>query len=183
MGRFLQRLLDASRAAIRRFAIEHPDTEVCYFAYDSEPRYGYVLICFNTSHSNLRYVRECHDRRVEYRKKLLSQPCWRDSAYHQVKTSSVLPFCDNTGDFAYPDFAEVKFPEWTTIAETGDYPKEFGDVVSYLENRVALTFARALDQLAEGGSLAVRKLSTPTLFGFGFHDKDQIVVRMLNVDE
>jgi hypothetical protein len=52
---FLQRLLDASRTAIGRFAAQHPADEVCYFAFDAEPRYGYVLICCNTSHANLRH--------------------------------------------------------------------------------------------------------------------------------
>ncbi len=106
---FLQRLLDASRAAIQRFAAEHPTDEVCYFAFDSEPRYGYVITCFNTSYANLRHVREWHEKQVAYRKKLLAQPVWRDHAYYQMKANSVSPFCNNTGDFAYQDFAEVRY--------------------------------------------------------------------------
>jgi hypothetical protein len=178
---FLQRLLDASRAAIRRFAAEHPAGELCYFAFDSEPRYGYVLTCFNTSRANLQHVREWHDKRVAYRKELLSQSVWRDHAYYQVKANSVSPFCNNTGDFAYQDFAEVKFPEWQAFAESNDYPEASNDNDDYLQNRVALIFARALDTLAEEGSFSGLRLSSPTMLGFGFHDQDQLIVRMLNL--
>jgi hypothetical protein len=178
---FLQRLLDGSRPAIRRFAAEHPGDEVCYFAFDSEPRYGYVLICFNTSQSNLRHVSEWHEKRVAYRKALLSQQVWRDRAYYQVRTHSVLPFCDNTGDFAYQGFAEVKYPEWQTAAESEEYPQASDDNNDYLQNRVALLFAQALDVLAEEGSFSSLGLACPTLLGFGFHDQEQLIVRMLNL--
>lgn len=180
---FLQRLLDASRTAIRRFAAEHPADEVCYFAFDSEPRYGYVLTCFNTSQADLRHVHEWHDKQVAYRKELLSQPVWRGHAYYQVKANSVSPFCNNTGDFAYQDFAEVKFPEWQAFAESDDYPEVPNDNDDYLQNRVALLFARALDTLAEEGSFSALRLASPTLLGFAFHDQDQLIVRMLNLPE
>jgi hypothetical protein len=37
-----------SRATIRRFAREYPDKEICFFSFDTEPRYGYVIIAFDT---------------------------------------------------------------------------------------------------------------------------------------
>jgi hypothetical protein len=40
-----ERLHEASVAAIKKFAGEHSDELVCFFAFDSEPRYGYVMYC------------------------------------------------------------------------------------------------------------------------------------------
>ncbi|MBA3484014.1 MAG: hypothetical protein H0T51_19595 [Pirellulales bacterium] len=178
---FLQRLIDGSLAAIDQFATTHPTEEICYFAYDSEPCYGYVLTCFNTTNANSRHVQEWHQRNTSYRKKLLANPTWRDSAYYKVKTNCVLPFCNNTGDFAYQGFTEIKFPEWDECARSDKYPERLNHQDDYLESRVALIFAQALDTLAEGGSFEKLRLASPTLLGFGFHDHDQYVVRMLKL--
>jgi hypothetical protein len=105
---------------------------------------------------------------------------WRDHAYRKVKVYSVLPFCDDAGDFAYQGFTEIAFPEWTELAKSPDYPEDFpgGD---WLENRVAMIFSEAIDTLAQDGSFDKLRLASPTLLGFGFHDQDQYVVRMLRV--
>ena len=178
---FFQRLVEGTRAAIQQFATEHPTAEVCYFAYDSEPCYGYVLTCFNTTDAEIRHIREWHDRRINYRKEILSNDVWRSNAYYQVKANSVLPFCNETGDFAYQGFTELRFPEWEAFAQSETYPEHRDHEDDYLECRVALIFAKALDTLAEDGGFEKLRLASPTLLGFGFHDQDQYVVRMLHV--
>src|SRR5690349_19263899 len=98
---FYCRLLDGTRAAVDAFAAEHPSEEVCYVAFDSEPRYGYVLIAFNTSESSARSVREAREYHTAYRRKLLTEQLdtWLDCAYYQLRSHSLPPFCNNTGDF------------------------------------------------------------------------------------
>jgi hypothetical protein len=46
---YWERLVEQTKLAIQQFAKEHGDEEVCYFAYDSEPCYGFVLTCFNVA--------------------------------------------------------------------------------------------------------------------------------------
>ena len=178
---FLQRLKAETRQAIERFSAENPDKEVCYFAYDSEPCYGYVLTCFNSSESSVKYVRDWHDRSVRYCGERLAKDAWRNCAYYQVKANAVLPFCDNTGDFDYQGFSDINFPEWESLAASEHYPQVASHEDDYLQSRVVLIFWRALQELADEGAFAKLKLASPTLLGFGFHDDDMVVVRMLNI--
>lgn len=55
---FLEKLKSETIQAIDKFASEYPEEEVCYFAYDTEPCYGYVLTCFNTSQVSIKHVNE-----------------------------------------------------------------------------------------------------------------------------
>lgn len=182
-GAFLQRLMDGSRAAIRDFAAKYPAEEVCDFAYDSEPCYGYVLTCFNTTKANVKFVKWRHDFRVAQRKNVLSMPSWRGAAYYQVRSHSVVPFCNSPGDFPYPDFSNIQFPEWESYAHSDDYPTPETQEDDYLMNRAALIFSQALDTLAEDGSFELLRLARPTQLGFTFHDEPHCVVRILNFPE
>jgi hypothetical protein len=60
------------------------------------------------------------------------------------------------------------------------YPETQLDV---LENRVALILARTLDALVEEQAFNPLRLANPTLLGFGFHDHDQCVVRLLHLPD
>ena len=180
---FLQRLLDGSRAAIREFAAQHPSEEVCDFAYDSEPCCGYVLTCFNTTKANVKHVKEHHDYQLAQRKRVLAMPSWRAAAYYQVRSHGVVPFCNNTGYFAYQGFSDIQFPEWESFAQSEEYPKPESHEDAYLMSRAALIFAQSLDTLTEDGSFEVLGLASPTLLGFGFHDEPHCVVRMLRLPE
>ena len=176
---YLQQLIDGTRTAIEKFALEHPNEEVCYFAYDSEPCYGYVLTCFNTTEANRLYVPLRHEELVSRRKGQTEKWGRRKQDYYFLRTSSVLPFCNNTGEFRYQDFAELKFPEWQQFAESESYPEFEDNDRDYLLNHVAWLFGKALDTLAEDGSFEKLKLASPTLLGFAFHDEEQYVVRLL----
>lgn len=178
---FLERLVEQTKAAVERFAAKHPNEEVCYFAYDSEPRYGYVLICLNTTRASLEFAHKQQDYHTQYRRELLGDPVWFDNAYYQAKAHALLPFCNNTGDFAYQGFAEIKFPEWQDYAESAEYPESDDEDDDYLINRAARLFCRATDQLVDQRTFERLQLAKPTLIGFGFHDHDQYVLRMLNL--
>ena len=177
---YLKRLVKETKAAIQQFATKHGGEEVCYFAYDSEPRYGYVLTCFNTSSASQEFVRKQREYHAKHRRKLMADPVWFDSAYYQTKAHSLLPFCNNTGDFAFQGFTQIEFPEWQKYAESPKYPEVEDDNEDYLMNRVARLFCRATDQLVKTRVLEQLRLARPTLVGFGFHDRDQYVLHMLN---
>ena len=176
----LERIVEQTKAAIDAFAHEHAREEVCYFAYDSEPHSGYVLTCFNTTRHSLKFVREEHKDRVAYRQKLLADPVWFEHAYYQAKANALLPFCNNTGDFAYQGFTTIEFPEWQAFSGSTEYP-EGDDDSDYLANRAARLFCRAIDRLVHEQAFARLNLAQPTLLGFAFHDDDQVIVEMLGM--
>ena len=180
---FLERLVEETKAAIQQFAKAHPNEEVSYFAYDSEPRYGYVLTCFDTTQSSLEFTRKRREYHTQYRRKRMADPVWFDNAYYQAKAHALLPFCNNTGDFAYQSFTELHFPEWQEFAESPEYPQAEEDDDDYLINRTARLFCRATDRLVEERAFERLRLARPTLIGFGFHDHDQYVLHMLNLPD
>ncbi len=48
-----EKLYAASVAAIAQLASDHAEEAICFFAFDSRPRYGYVLIAFDTLANNI----------------------------------------------------------------------------------------------------------------------------------
>ena len=180
---FLDRLVKSSKESIQSFASEHPAEEVCYFAYDSEPRYGYVLTSFNTTQASLKHAKKQNDYHTRYRRQLLEKPGWFDHAYYQASVHSVLPFCDNSGDFAYQFYRNIEFPEWQEFANSAEYTEADDPYKDYLLNRVARLFCRATDKLVEEDAFKPLRLASPTLIGFGFHDHYQYVLHMLNLPD
>ena len=76
------RLYNASIAAIGRFAVEHPGERVCYFAFETEPRYGYVLIGFDTLANNIRSIKRREAFAVDQRQKMLGRSdAWPHAKY------------------------------------------------------------------------------------------------------
>ena len=174
-------MVSGTREAIISFSSTHPNEEVCYFAFDCDPIYGYVLACFNTTDNSLRYVKERQERNLLRGKKILGNDKYRDNAYYYVESLNVPPHCNNTGDFKYQGYSEISFPEWEEYSRSDEYPKSEGHKDDYLDNRVAFIFWQALTQLVEEGAFSNLKLASPTLVGFMFHDQQEIVVRILNM--
>lgn len=174
----LARLLEASRQAIRDFQREHSDKEVCYFAYDSDPQYGYVLICFNTTEASQRQVSMAYASSVARRVKNLREPAFAESGLYLAQSTSELPFCNNTGDFEFQGFAEVKFERWVEEASEDDIEDVHDNP---LVNRVAKLLCRAIDTLVDEHAFDSLKLASPTLVGFAFHDSEQCILRMLGL--
>ena len=105
-----QQLYAASLAAIQRFAQEHPSEEICFFCYDSEPRYGYVFIGFDTLENNVRSAMGLQRFAVDNRERNLQGALTWQWAQYQLSTPVLQPFLTNSGDFAYREYAQVDFP-------------------------------------------------------------------------
>ncbi len=138
-----QRLYKESVSAIEHFSKEHTDEEVCYFAYDSQPEYGYVLICFDTSKNSLEEAKRVALRSVSSVKGFMSSHWDWQMAKSMMISVSVLPFTNNTADFKYHSFSEVQFEGWYEFTESEDYPLgEFEEADDYLEGNMAWYFGR-----------------------------------------
>src|SRR5262245_47286009 len=96
-----EKLYSASVATIERFSQEHPQEPVCFFAFDSEPRYGYVLISLDTLQNNIRSVKRREQAAIEQRRKVLTRPQSWESAKYFLRTPVLTAFNTNSGDFAF----------------------------------------------------------------------------------
>lgn len=178
-----ERLFKESGKAIDAFEKEHSDKQVCYFSFDSEPAYGYVLICFDTTDNSLRQARENEQQAVQRRKETLNDEwAWKWAKY-QLSSPQILPFNNNAGDFMFQGFRKLEFPEWQAFRGSKDYPQCKEGEGDYLEGRVTICFWNVIERLIEEGKLQSLPMSSPFYLGYGFHDEDQVVLRILNCSE
>ena len=176
-----EKLYAESVAAIEAFAAQHPVEEVCYFAYDTDPQYGYILICFDTSENSVSEAKRSAERSIK-----LVEECFRHGWDWQMAKATMisaaeLPFTNNSADFKYHGFWEVEFEGWEELAESEDYPVgDFEGADDYLEGNVALIFWKVFDRLIREGLFSGLRMASPFYVGYGFHDEDQVILRILN---
>jgi hypothetical protein len=176
-----RKLHKASVAAIKRFAREHSGQAVCSFFFDcDEPRYGHLSISLDTPENNLRAVKELEGYAVESRAKNLRGKITWEWAKYQLSTPVLSPFNTNSGDFEFPEYAEVEFPAWVKLAEKGDYPNGAEHEDDYLESNARLVMWRVAEQLVAEGAFAPLTLASPFLLGYSIHDQEEVILRILN---
>jgi hypothetical protein len=176
-----RKLHKASVAAIRQFARENPDVEVCCFFFDcDEPRYGHLSISFDTSANNARAVKWLEQRAVENRAKYLRGKLTWQWAKYQLSTPVLSAFNTNSGDFAFPEYVAVEFPTWVKLAEKGNYPKGDEHEDDYMESNARLVMWRVAEQLVAENAFATLSLASPFLLGYSIHDQEEVILRLLN---
>jgi hypothetical protein len=176
-----RKLHKASVAAIKRFAREHPGVEVfCFFFDCDEPRYGHLSIGLDSSANNIRAVKELERYAIESRAKYIrGQLTWQWAKY-QLSTPLLSPFNTNSGDFEFPEYAEVEFPAWVKLAGKGSYPKGAEHEDDYLESNARLVMWRVAEQLVAEESFAALSLASPFVLGYSIHDQEEVILRLLN---
>ncbi len=176
-----QKLLKASVAAIKRFVRENPDAEVCCFFFDcDEPCYGHLSISLDTLDNNIRTSKELERIAIESRRKNLRGKLTWQWAKYQLSTPVLSPINTESGDFEFPEYAEVDFPAWIKLAEKGKYPKGAMHEDDYLESNARLVVWRVVEQLIIEKAFAGLNLASPFLVGYSIHDQEPIILRILN---
>jgi hypothetical protein len=176
-----RKLHKAATAAIKRFAREHPDAEVCCFFFDcDEPRHGHLSISLDTLENNVRSAKELEQCAIENRQKNLRGKLTWQWARYQISTPVLSPFNTNSGDFEFPEYAEVEFPAWVKLAEKGNYPKGAEHEDDYLESNARLIMWRVAEQLVAENAFARLKRASPFLLGYSIHDQEEVILRLLN---
>jgi hypothetical protein len=170
------RLVLESEAAIGRFAREHAAEAVCFFAFDSEPRYGYVIIAIDTLENSLALAQEAEELAVKQRRRVLSGPHGWRVATDAMSSPRLGVFTTNPGDFKYPRYAEVRFPGWQLAAETGSGGAH---VEGYLDGNARLVLWNASEQLVERDAFRPLNLATPFMIGYAIRGEEESVLRIL----
>ena len=163
------------------FSAEHLDEEICYFAFDSEPYYGYILICFDTTENSIFEAKLSAQRSMDHAEEFIQKDYDWQMAKSAMISANALPFTNNTGDFKYQGYAEVNFEGWQEFADSAAYPGgDFDEADDYLEGNMAIIFWKVIDRLIREGHFSALRMASPFYAGYGFHDEDQVLLRILN---
>lgn len=173
-------LFDASLAAVARFQKDQPSIAVSAFGFDSEPCYGYALICFETPANALTVAMDREERGVKDRYEYFAtDSSWKIAKDHLRR--ECIEHSDSTGYFAFSQFAHVTFEGWESFAAAENYPKADNQSdLDYLEGHACLIFWRVIERLVDAGAFNRLNLWSPFRIGFNFHGERFLVVRMLN---
>ena len=174
------RLFFAASDAINRFAVIH--TGYCsHFAFDADPLYGYVLCAFDTPENSLQTAKRSEIFALKRRERdLNTEEGWKFASV-TLKLTSVSPFCDSTGDFAFQHFVDVKFPEWREFweADSSADPQE-SNCDDYLGGNVRVLLWKTAERLIAAGAFEPLTKTSPFLISYSMQDEEQRVLRVLN---
>ncbi|PUA36615.1 hypothetical protein C8Z91_24860 [Paenibacillus elgii] len=175
-----ERLFQESVSAIKQFSAEHANEEICYFAFDSEPYYGYVLLCFDTTENSVIEAKRSAERALDFTAQSIEKGMNWQMANSYMTGANLLPFTNNTGDFKYQGYTQVDFQGWQEFADSDAYPKGYSEDQDYLEGNLSIVFWKVIDRLIRENHFSVLKMASPFFVGYGFHDKDQVLLRIIN---
>jgi hypothetical protein len=177
--RDLERLVAETRRALTRFAGEFPDASVCAVFFDADPLYGYVIIALDTAANSLRSCRELEQWAVEGRQRMLPGPdAWRNAKYF-LTSPAVSLVQTNSGDFEHSQYAEIQFPDWRRLNESGNVPEGAENEDHWLAGHVRLLLWRAAERLIATGAFDVLNPAAPCVVGYGLHDEEEAILRVL----
>jgi hypothetical protein len=180
-----ERLHDACDVAIGRFAAEHAGEAVCYFALDAEPLDGCVWIALDTLANNVRVVKDREAAAVAAREAELREVgAWKKldrTLNHPLNRPTLSTFNTDREGFAYPHYADVRFPEWKEVEK---WP-ELDDYYPYKEPNVLLVLWRVAERLVAEEAFVALRMASPAAVGYGIYDSNgedfqQNIIRLLN---
>jgi hypothetical protein len=173
-------LMAETTKALQDFAEEYPGTKCCYFAFDSEPRYGDVLLCFDTTSNSQQSAQRRQQSAIDRRLKMLTgERAWEHASYF-LKHPVLVPFGDDTGNFAFIGYREVSFPEWKQFADSTKYPSAKKNADDYLDGNFRILVWKVIERLVLERAFDCLSMSSPFMIGYGIHDQEMSIVRMLN---
>ncbi len=174
------KLFKWSVAAIEKFASEHPDEEICFMSFDTDPIYGYVLLAFDTLENSIKSCRKREKFALETRIKNLTKDWSWTWAKFQLSSPVLNMFNTNAGDFKFQEFASIEFLEWQKLAESGKYPKGTENEDDYLESNVRILIWKVSERLIAKNCFHSLNLATPFMIGYAIHDQEEVILRILN---
>jgi hypothetical protein len=175
------RLHDAALSAIRAFAKEHGNVEVCCFFFDcDDPQYGLLHISLDSLQNNMRSAKKLEQFAVESRSRNLNGTTPWKSAKYRLTSPVLAPFNTNGGDFEFGCYRNVEFPAWRELAKSRDFPRCAEHEDNYLTSNARLVMWRVAEKLVSKHAFAPLLLASPFIVGYSIHDEEEAVLRLLN---
>lgn len=177
------RLFEKSQACIVRFAQEHPDVSCSFFAYDTDPTYGYFYLSFDTPEHALEEAQEYERLIRSHRYSTLSdEEMWR-YAEMVLKNSTLITYGPDAGGFAYPEYDRIIFNELDALSVIS--PEEDPELAplireGYLNGNVYRMLWKLSERLVASGVFKHLRLASPFRIGLQFHEDRIVVLRILN---
>ena len=181
--------------------LKNSNEEFSCLAFDSDPTYGYSLICFNTKSASDNYIKNSDKNNSNYINDSLSGndeiPNWLKKANIDIQTkdlpdlpiwkkfhyldrlNSFQPYCNSVGDFSH---IEVDKMENKSLANYLSSIKENEEEhTQYLHNYFKMIAWNTTNKIINENLLDQLKMSRPFVIGLQFHDSDFIVLRTINI--
>ena len=183
-----ERLHAACVAALARFAREHPGEAICFFALDTNPEDCTVRVALDTLVNNMRVVKRREAAAVAAREdRLRGGDAYKNvepGFIHPLNTPVLSAFNSDREDFAHPNYAEERFPDW---GNTEAWPEQ-DDYAGYSEPNILLVLWRVAERLVAEGAFGVLTLASPFMVGYGIDGRQvrdetefrQNILRLLN---
>ena len=172
----IQHLVKFSEAAFDAFIAENGDEEICCVFYDSEPKYGYVMIGFDTASANLAAVTKLQEFALERRQLNLSgEEGWENAKYF-VTTPVLSVFNTNSAEFAYSEFAQTHFEDWVSASRSPEYPPESEFSDDYLDGNFRVAIWKAVEKLLADGIFEKLKHAETFVIGYALHDQEESIL-------
>ncbi len=178
------RIFKWSQAAIKKFARAFPDELICSVFFDSEPRYGYVFLAFDTLDNSIKSAKQLEQFALEGRQRYMKfDEAWRNARYG-INTPAISLLNTNSGDFAFQEYAEIQFPAWQRLVESKNYQQKYpkrneGDD-DYLDGNVRIVLWKVVERLVAADAFCQLRRAHPFFVGYAFHDEEEVILRVLN---
>ena len=181
--------------------LKNSNEEFSCLAFDSDPTYGYSLICFNTKSSSDKFLKTSDENNYNYINSSLTEnddipewlkkanlgikindqpdlPIWRKSFYLD-RLNSFQPYCNNVGDFSH---IEVEKCENNSLANYFTNIKDNENEHSnYLHDYFKIIAWNTTNKIVKSNILNQLNISRPFIIGLQFHDDEFIVLRAINL--
>ena len=168
-----ERLLAYSIKSIKEFFDAHPDELFSYFAFDCSIYDGIIRLCLDTPANSMATARKNRDYQLGRREKYAKYEDCHESSKTWIK--EIVPYSDNTGEFAYQNFDSVKFAEWSRFFDSPEYPdQENDDLDDYITGNSRILICRVIHRLATSDVFPKDKITHPFLLGYCFSEDEDI---------
>ena len=175
------RLYDACRDALASFSRENGSDVVSFFAFDTEPSAGQVILAFDTRENEVVQAKQTHDDAIAVQRLKGEAPGGFHTAKYYATRTPLTLHSSNTGDFAHAQYRSVAFPDWAECARADDYPEPEPGQGDYLEGHVIVMFRRVFDRLLRDDAFALLLRAVPFRLGFNFHDGELVVMHLVGL--
>jgi hypothetical protein len=173
-GRAEDLLFERSREIIRQFAQAHPTELLSFFAYTVDSEYTGVALNFDTPANSLRKAKAHQRYEVDHRNRLFALAWgWENARYHVAHPTTQIDDFNRQGPWKYKLVEFVPLAAWEEYFRSSEEAPE-------LEGRIISALWRVVDRLVEDKAFDGLRRAAPFRIGFGFHDDEMVVLRILD---
>jgi|SRR5579885_3664274 hypothetical protein len=112
---------------------------------------------------------------------MLTQDWSWSIAHFILQTLRLTDYSPDMSYFTYPTYAQLDFQELCDLSESDNYPQRQNNIEDdYIDGNVQIVLRKVIERLIAGEGFASLHLSSPFHADYQFHEKELVVLRILN---